>query len=212
MKYSTLEHNPPVFIFRFKHDGAFTPDLIAEMHAALDTIQNSAGGACLVVMGDGKTFSTGFDLEYFSAATGDERTLLMEKAVELLDRLLAFPLPTVAAINGHAFGMGALVALACDYRYMRADRGYLCLPEIDLKVTIPSGMMSLLKRKLAPLALRDLLLTGRRIGGEEATRLGVVDEACAEAEVLQKAVSRASALAAKDRKTYGAMKRSLIHL
>ncbi len=138
MNYSTLEHNPPVFIFRLKKDGAFSPDLIAEMHTALDTIQNSAGEACLVVTGDGKVFSTGFDLEYFSTATGDERTLLMEKSVELLDRLLDFPLPTVAAINGHAFGMGALVALACDYRYMRADRGYLCLPEIDLKVAIPA--------------------------------------------------------------------------
>jgi len=211
INFSTLEHNPPVFIFRLKKEGAFTPDLITEMHAALDTIQNYAGEACLVVTGDGKVFSTGFDLEYFSAATIDARKQLMNKAVELLDRLLDFPLPTVAAINGHAFGMGVLVALACDYRYMRADRGYLCLPEIDLKVTIPSGMMSLLKRKLAPLALRDLLLTGRRIGGEEAVRLGVVDEACAEEEVLQKAVSRASALAAKDRETYGAMKRSLIH-
>ncbi len=212
MNYSTLEHNPPVFVFRFKKDGAFTPDLIAEMHAALDKIQNSTGEACLVVTGDGKAFSTGFDLEYFSASTVDTRQLLMEKAVALLDRLLTFPLPTVAAINGHVFGMGALVALACDYRYMRADRGYLCLPEIDLKVVIPAGMMSLLKLKLAPPVLRDLLLTGRRIGGEEAVRLGVVDEACAEEEVLQKAVSRASALAAKDRETYGAIKRSLIHL
>jgi enoyl-CoA hydratase/carnithine racemase len=212
MNYSTLEHNPPVFIFRLKKDGAFTPDLIAEMHAALDTIQNSAGEACLVVTGDGKAFSTGFDLEYFSAATVDARKQLMNKAVELLDRLLTFPLPTVAAINGHAFGMGALVAMACDYRYMRADRGYLCFPEIDLKVVIPAGMMSLLKRKLAPPVLRDLLLTGRRIGGAEAMRLGIVDEACAADEVLQSAVSQTSALATKDRETYGAMKHNLIHL
>ena len=211
MNDCTLEHNLPVFILRFKKDGAFTPGLIDEMHAALDTIQNSAGEACLVVTGDGKAFSTGFDLEYFSTASADARQLLMDKAVELLDRLLAFPLPTVAAINGHAFGMGALVALACDYRYMRADRGYFCLPELDLKVTLPSGMMSLLRLKLAPPVLRDLLLTGKRVGGEEAVRLGIVDAVCAAEEVLQNAVSRASALAAKDRDTYGAMKRDLNH-
>jgi len=94
---------------------------------------------------------------------------------------------------------------------MRADRGFFCLPEIDLKVTLPAGMMSLLRLKLAPPVLRDLLLTGRRIGGEEAMRLGIVDEACAADEVLPNAVSRASALAAKDRETYAAMKRGLHH-
>jgi enoyl-CoA hydratase/carnithine racemase len=151
-------------------------------------------------------------LEYVAAATAGEKQMLMDKAVELLERLLVFPLPTVAAINGHAFGMGAMVALACDYRYMRSDRGYFCLPEIDLKVTLPTGMMSLLKLKLAPPVLRDLLLTGRRIGGAEAMRLGIVDETCAEDEVLQNAISRASTLAAKDRETYGAMKRSLNRL
>jgi enoyl-CoA hydratase/carnithine racemase len=212
MNYSTLEHNPPVFTFRFKKDGAFMPDLIAETHAALDAVQNASGEVSLVVTGEEKSFSTGFDLDYASRATEDARQLLMEKAVELLERLLAFPLPTVAAINGHAFGMGAMVALACDYRYMRADRGYFCLPEIDLKVALPAGMMSLLKLKLAPPALRDLLLTGKRIGGEEAMRLGIVDEACAADEVLPNALSRASALAAQDRETYGAIKRSLNHL
>ncbi len=211
MNHSTLEHKPPVFIFRFKTDGAFTPDLIAETHAAMDAVQNTAGEAGLVITGEDKTFSTGFNLEYVAKAA-DEKQLLMDKAVDLLARLLAFPLPTVAAINGHAFGMGALVALACDYRYMRADRGYFCLPEIDLKVALPGGMMSLLKLKLAPPVLRDLLLTGRRIGGAEAMRLGIVDEACAADEVLPNAVSRASALAAKDRETYAAMKRVLNHL
>lgn len=211
MNHCTLEHHPPVFILRLKKDGAFTPGLIAETHAALETAQNTAGEACLVITGEEKTFSTGFNLEYVATATADEKQLLMHQAVELLERLLAFPLPTVAAINGHAFGMGALVALACDYRCMRADRGYFCLPEIDLKVTLPAGMMSLLKLKLSPPVLRDLLLTGRRIGGAEALRLGIVDEACAADEILQNAVSRATALAAKDRETYGAMKRGLNH-
>jgi len=73
-------------------------------------------------------------------------------------------------------------------------------------------MVSLLKLKLAPPALRDLLLTGKRIGGEEAMRLGIVDEACAAEKVLQNAVTRASALAAKDRETFSAMKRSLNQL
>jgi len=209
MNHSTLEHKPPVFILRFKTDGAFTPDLIAETHAAMDAVQSTAGETGLVIIGEDKTFSTGFNLEYVAKATADEKQLLMHKAVELLKRLLVFPLPMVAAINGHAFGMGAMVALACDYRYMRADRGYFCLPEIDLKVTLPAGMLSLMKLKLAPPVLRDLLLTGRRVGGEEAMRLGIVDEACAADEVLPNAVSRVSALAAKDRETFGAMKRSI---
>ncbi len=66
------------------------------------------------------------------------------------------PLPTAAAINGHAFGFGALLALACDRRIMRSDRGFFCLPELDLKVAIPRPMMELLKLKLRHDVLRDL--------------------------------------------------------
>jgi enoyl-CoA hydratase/carnithine racemase len=165
----------------------------------------------VVFTGEGKHFSTGFDLDTFFKGAPRDTAALMDGAVRLLGRLLALCLPSAAAINGHAFGMGALLALACDYRVMRQDRGFFCLPEIDLKVPIPQAMTELLKMRLQPSVLRDLLLSGRRIGGDEALRLGFIDAACGSVEVVPEAVALVTALAAKDRATFGAMKRGMHH-
>ena len=209
MKLVALEEQRPAFIIRMKGEGAFHPLLLSELEAALNIVEAASPPAGLVITGEGKFFSTGFDLDAFFKGGSGERESLMHSAVQLLGRLLAFPVPAVAAINGHAFGMGAMAALACDYRCMRADRGYFCLPEVDLKVAIPPGMMALLKLKIDHPALRDLLFTGKRIGADEALRLGIVDEACSLEALLPGAIARAAALAHKDRETYAAMKRGL---
>ncbi|MCX5900570.1 MAG: enoyl-CoA hydratase-related protein [Proteobacteria bacterium] len=92
---------------------------------------------------------------------------------------------------------------------MRSDRGYFCLPELDLKVAIPLPMMELLKLKLDRRVLRDLILQGSRIGAEEACRLGIVDETSPLEKLLDRAAAKILPLADKDRDTLGAMKREL---
>ena len=100
---------------------------------------------------------------------------------------MAFPVPTVAAMNGHAFAAGAMLALAHDYRVMRGDRGFFCLPEVDIKIPLAPGMNALIKCRLSPTVFRDTILTGRRIGGMEAKELAIVDEAVPLDQVLPKA-------------------------
>jgi enoyl-CoA hydratase/carnithine racemase len=209
MSLIDIEHKPPAYIVRLRAEGAFTHTLLAELEAALDRVASSDGPACIVFTGEGKSFSTGFDLDAFFGVSTAERERLLAAGVKLLGRMLALPVPTAAAINGHAFGMGAMLALACDYRTMRADRGFFCFPEIDLKVTIPEGMLALLRLKLDWKVLRDLILTGKRIDGEEAQRLGIIDEACAAEEVLPRAVALVTLLAAKDRAAFAALKRGM---
>jgi len=211
MKLIDLEYSPPVFIIRLRGEGAFTPALLSEINAALDSVEAADPPCCVVFTGQGKYFSTGFDLDTFFKGSPEDTAALMDGAVLLLGRLLASGLPSTAAINGHAFGMGALLALACDYRVMRQDRGFFCLPEIDLKVPIPRAMTELLQQKLQPAVLRDLLLSGRRIGGEEALRLGIIDAACSNDRVFPEALARATSLSGKDRATYAAMKRGMYH-
>ena len=86
----------------------------------------------LVTVGTGKHYSNGFDLDFLGALPRGDLEAFMDRVLRLLTRLLTFPVPTVAAVNGHAFGIGAMLALAHDRRVMRADRGWFCLPEIDL--------------------------------------------------------------------------------
>ena len=66
-------------------------------------------------------------------------------AQALLARMLALPIPTVAAVTGHAFGAGSMLATAHDWRVMRADRGFFCFPEVDIRLPFTPGMAALVR-------------------------------------------------------------------
>jgi Enoyl-CoA hydratase/isomerase len=105
-----------------------------------------------------------------------------------LARVLALPMPTVAAVTGHAFGAGAMLATAHDWRVRRADRGYYCFPEVDIRIPFIPGMAALVQAKPTPAAAVTAMTTGRRYGGPEALGAGLVDLAVPDAEVLTKAI------------------------
>jgi enoyl-CoA hydratase/carnithine racemase len=177
--------------------------------AALDEVEGGSGPAALVTVGAERFYSNGLDLQWMAGDGRKEGPGFVDDVLRLLGRVLVLPVPTVAAVNGHAFAAGAMLALAHDFRVMRADRGFVCLPEVDINLPLTPGMTALLQCKLDPATLRDTVLTGARIGGLEARERGIVDEAVPAAEVLSRAVARAAALAGKDRATYGALKRGL---
>lgn len=191
-------------------ENRFNPAFIAAMNEALDQVLQTGGPAALVTIGgEPKFYSNGLDLEWLTGAGKNEWKTFIPEVLKFLGRLISFPVPTVAAVNGHAFAAGAMMALAHDYRVMRADRGFFCLPEVDIRIPLAPGMNSLIRCRLSPSVFRDVVLTGRRIGGAEAKGLAIVDEASPPEEVLPKAVEIAAALAAKDRKIYGTLKREM---
>src|SRR6185312_14208171 len=97
----------------------------------------------------GKIFSNGLDLEWMGA-NPEQIEPFIARVHELLARLLALDVPSVAAIQGHAFAAGAMLALAHDQRVMRADRGYFCLPEVQIRIPFSPGMSALIAARLAP--------------------------------------------------------------
>ena len=105
----------------------------------------------------------------------------------LFARILALPLFTVAAINGHAFAAGAMLTLAHDVRIMRQDRGYFCLPEIDLATgrSLTPGMVSLIAARLSPQTFHQAIAMGKRYGGHEAATAGIVQRALPEGELIE---------------------------
>src|SRR5690348_18116690 len=108
-------------------ENRFTPGFLDEVDAHLDEIVG-AGAQGLVTTGGGKFYSNGLDLEWLTA-NGDKAAEYVADVQELFARVLTLPVPTVAAVTGHAFGAGAMLAMAHDFRVMRADRGYFCFPE-----------------------------------------------------------------------------------
>jgi len=139
-----------------------------------------------------KIWSNGLDLEWLkseSAWDPDAAARISDRLVRFLRRLLTYPLITIAAINGHAFAGGAIMACAFDFRFMRTDRGYLCFPGVDLGISILPGMDALLKKALpAPMVL-EAQLTGKRYTALELEARQVVVKACPVNDLMREALA-----------------------
>jgi len=180
------------------------------MLEVLDAVEGDCEGeAGLVLTGEGKAFSTGLNVEVVMSLQGADQKAFGENMLKVIGRLLCLPVPTVAAINGHAFAAGAFLALACDYRIMREDRGWFCISEVDVGVPIGMPMMNLLKSKTTPQTARDSVLSGQRYVAEEAMALGLADAKASEGDLLAAAIEKANSLAAKERRIFGTLKRQL---
>jgi enoyl-CoA hydratase/carnithine racemase len=162
----------------------------------------------LVTTAEGKIWSNGFDTPWIAANRdlGAETILAGER---LLARMLTFPMPTVAALQGHCFAAGMIYALAHDLRVMRTDRGFLCLPEVSFGAVFTPGMTDLLTARMSPSVAHRAMVLGHRFGGAEALATGLVDDAVAEDEVLPRAIALASAYAGHSRDAVVALKRQL---
>lgn len=189
-------------------ENRFSPGWLTDLDALLDEVEASSGPAALVTTGRGKFYSNGLDLDWLSTHL-EETTTYVGRTQALLARVLSMGMVTVASLNGHTFAAGAMLALAHDARVMRADRGFFCLPEVDLHIPFTPGMAALIQARLSPAAAHQAMTTGRRYGGTDALAAGIVDEAVGEDEVLARAVARAGALTDKRGDTLAAIKTTM---
>lgn len=187
-------------------ENRFSLAWLEEVEAALDRVVEA--GSPLVTTGSGKFFSNGLDLEW-AMAHPEEFGDYAKRVERLLARFLTLPVPTVAAINGHAFGAGAMLAIAHDWRVMRADRGFFCLPEVDIRIPFTPGMAALLQAKLTPRTAVDAMTTGARFGGADAAAAGIVDGTAGEDALLADAIARVAGLQGKDVATLEAIKATM---
>jgi enoyl-CoA hydratase/carnithine racemase len=188
-------------------ENRFSPGFLDEFDAHLDEIIG-AGAQGLVTTGGGKFYTNGLDLDWL-AANADQTQWYVGRVQSMLARVLTLPVPTAAAVVGHAFGAGAMLALAHDFRVMRADRGFFCLPEVDIRIPFTPGMAALIQAKLTPQAAVASMTTGRRFGGDDAERLGLVDAVAAEGAMTPTAVDLLRPLDGKDPGTLGAIKQTM---
>ncbi len=155
-------------------DNRFNADTVSEINHILDEVEAAEGPAALVTVADGKIWHNGLDLDYMGTLDGDVAPFL--SSVEaVFARMFTLPVPTVAAMQGHVFAGGAMFALAHDHRVMREDRGFFCLPEIDLGMSFTDGMAKLITAKVAQPALHRLAVLGARMPAPAAMEAGVVD-------------------------------------
>ncbi|WP_216693314.1 enoyl-CoA hydratase/isomerase family protein [Dietzia psychralcaliphila] len=213
----TLSRHESVFVLRFSEpadpadapDNAFSPEFLDSLDASLDEVEASEGPAALVTTGAGKFYSNGLDL---SVVASDPAGLpaYVSRAQRLFARVLRLELPTVAAVNGHAFGAGAMLALSHDHRVMRADRGFWNLPEAQLGMPFPPGMNALITTRLIPSVASTAMLTSTRYPAADAVEAGIVHEAAAADAVLDRAVAVAAEMAPLRGANYAGIRAGLV--
>lgn len=185
---------------------------------AIDQIEGSDGPAALVTTSaNPKFFSNGLDLDWVSAkdpAEGDprgDRTVFGDEFMTLMSRIITLSVPSIAAINGHAFGAGLMLAMCHDQRIMREDRGYACANEMQLGMVIPRPELALFRHKLPANTFFETVQLAHRWTGPAALEAGIVQQTASAEMLLEAARARAEELAplGANRKTYKAQKESM---
>ncbi|AXK31860.1 enoyl-CoA hydratase/isomerase family protein [Streptomyces armeniacus] len=202
----SLDRQDNVFVLDLGDgENRFHPDWLTAVGAALDEVEKAEGPRALVTAATGKFYSNGLDLEWLLAHS-DQHVDYAVSVHQLFARLLSLPVITVAALQGHTFAAGAMFSLAHDFRVMRADRGYWCLPEVDINIPFTPGMSALIQSRLTPQTAHEAMATARRYGGADAAAAGIVDQAVPEDAVRSAAVELAQAQAGKAGDTLGTVK------
>lgn len=190
------------------------PEFAAELLAALNAAEADAGVTAIVLASaDPKSFSLGIDIDWMSKAFADQKLEDIKKFMydmnEVFKKLFLIPIPTIAAVGGHAFGNGAILSCACDFRFMRKDRGFFCFPEVDLGIPFLPGMIGFCRKAIPEYKFIEMKLTGKRYGGEELAANNVVLKACDGPEDLMKSALEFAATFAKKRGIFGEHKKRL---
>jgi enoyl-CoA hydratase/carnithine racemase len=137
---------------------------------------------------DEKSWSQGIDVNWLMGSIQSQQHDDVKKFMHTMDKihitLMEYPVPTIAAINGHTFGNGCILACACDFRFMRSDRGYFCFPEVDLSIPFLPGLISIAKKAIPHYRFNEMKLTGRRVGSKELEADHIIEKSLPNAEEL----------------------------
>jgi Delta3-Delta2-enoyl-CoA isomerase len=188
----------------------FTEDVIGEYNSILDELEASPSNAALLITStDPKFWSNGIDLEWILTKPSNYFSQFAFLLDKLYLRMALLAMPTVGCLTGHTYAGAAVLAAALDFRLMRADRGFFCFPEIDIKIPFSPIMHQILKLLPDQQAVTELVFTGKRVGGEEALKIKIVSAIYPEETLFPKALEMAQFLSQKDRKTYTKLKRDM---
>lgn len=180
-------------------ENRFNPEFLEAFLRVLDTIEQETEARTLVVRAtDEKIFCNGIDLNWIAPLlkSGEKEPIkaFLFKLNALFKRIILYPMPTIAAITGHAFAGGAILACAFDFRFMRTDRGFFCFPEVDLNIPFLPGMIALIKKAIPMYKFEEMQYTGKRLTGQECEAHHIVMKACHINDLMNEALAFAKTL------------------
>jgi len=176
----------------------------------LDEIEHHTEAKVLVVKSsDEKIWCNGIDLDWLGPAVAKEGPELVNKfraeMYSFMKRILTYPMLTIAAITGHAFAGGAFLSFAHDFRFMRSDRGWLCMPEVDINMPLGPVFMALSRRAVPTYKFEEMQFTGIRLTAQECVEHHIVRKAAHMDDLMDEVLAFARTLN-KDRELIRKMK------
>jgi len=216
MTYLTLDtrktERVALMTLHYNKENRFHPDFMAEIMETLDRAETDKDiGALVVTGGDPKFFSNGLDLEWLVGHASDITAIVgyLRAVNRMYKRWTLYPKPVVAALNGHTFAGGLFMAAHMDFRFMREDRGWACMPESDINIPLLPGMIAICQAVMTAPGFRHLYYTGKRATAPEAMAFGFVDAVFPGDQLLPKSIAFAAELAQKRGDTYAEMKKRI---
>ncbi len=181
-------------IDRPKALNALNPDVLADLKAAFEGIDQNAV-RCVVLTGAGdKSFVAGADIGSMSTMTKAEGEAFGKLGNDIFLMIESFPLPVIAAVNGFALGGGCELAMSCDIRIC-SDNAMFGQPEVGLGITPGFGGTQRLPRIVGLGMAKQLLYTARNIDAAEALRIGLVNAVVPQADLMDTALKIANTIA-----------------
>jgi len=182
------------------------PEFLAEFNQQLDDIESDKSIKSVVLTSaNEKSWSLGIDLEWMSQPSNTPEIIadFMTGVTGLLKRIVTFPMPVIAALNGHSYGNGAVLACACDFRFMKSDKGFFCFPEVDVMVPFFPSMFPLIQKAIPQNFFNRLAMSGQRVNAQALLDNNVVEGVFANEEQLQAGVLEFAQQFNKNRWIYG---------
>jgi enoyl-CoA hydratase/carnithine racemase len=175
--------------------GALSRRMVEALGAHLRAIRADDGVRALVVTGTGRGFIAGADVGEYDGATAAEFDAYQRLSRSVFGELASLPQPTIAAVNGYAFGGGFEIALCCDF-IVASERARFGLPEVKLGLIPGGGGTQRLARAVGTRLTKELVLTGRTLYPDEADRRGLLTRLVPAGELATAAGELAATLAA----------------
>jgi 2-(1,2-epoxy-1,2-dihydrophenyl)acetyl-CoA isomerase len=187
-----------------------------QLDAALKQVERDDAVRCVVLIGSGRAFSAGADVQEMAAAGGggemrtaeDVGRVLREEYLVMLQRIRTMPKPVICGMNGLAAGIGASFALACDIR-IAAEDAYLSEAFANLGLGPDGGVSWMLPRSIGRGRALEMFYTAERLSAQDAERFGVVNRVVPKEAVETECRALAERLAAGSRAALAGAKRAV---
>ena len=167
------------------HNLEFAQQLLGLLKQAEEDKSNKA---LILASSDEKSWSQGIDVPWMMGSIQSGKHDDVKEFLHTMDAcftlIMEYPMPVIAAINGHTFGNGSVLACACDFRFMRSDRGFFCFPEVDMSIPFVPGLIDIILKAIPTYRFNEMMLSGRRLSAQELKNDKVIDQTFDSADAL----------------------------